>query len=347
MNPHATLSPEGAVRLEAALRRTLFRTLKRIAQLAGLALALAATTAHAAWPDKPIKMIWPYAAGGLGHNLSRLISDGLTERLGQPVVIDVKPGAGGTLGAGQLKLAAPDGYTIMMGTIAPLSLAPGLYGSKLAYDPVKDFEPIAMTYIGPNLVVVNANSPIKTFAELVAYAKGNPGKMSYGTAGNGSTFQLTAGMFSQITKGDMVNIPFKGGAPAFMALLAGDIDTVFGDASSLSHVEAGKLRALAVLSPKRVSFAPNVPTIAELGMPELVLESWYGLVAPAGTPKEIIDHLNRETAAILATPKVQEQLKTLRTEAARDTSSAHLKRTIAAEIARWRPIIEQAGIKPD
>jgi tripartite-type tricarboxylate transporter receptor subunit TctC len=327
----------------------MFRTFKRIAQIVGLglALALAATTAHAAWPDKPIKLFWPYAAGGLGYNLSRLITEGLTERLGQPVIIDVRPGAGGTLGAGQLKLAAPDGYTIMMGTIAPLALAPGLYGKALAYDPIKDFEPIAITFVGPNIIVVNSSSPIKTFAELVAFAKANPGKLTFGTAGNGSTFQLTAGLFSQITKGDMVNVPYKGGAPAFMALLAGEVSTVFGNTDSLPHVEAGKLRALAVMSPKRISFAPNIPTTAELGMPELMLESWYGLVAPAGTPKEITERLNKETAAVLATPKVQEALKGLKTEVSQDTSTAYMRKTIASEIARWRPIIEKAGIKPD
>ena len=325
----------------------MFRTLKRMAQLAGLSLALAAPGAQAAWPDKPIKLIWPYAAGGLGYNLSRLITDGLTERLGQPVIIDVKPGAGGTLGAGQLKLAAPDGYTIMMGTIAPLSLAPGLYGKALSYDPMKDFEPIAITFVGPNIIVVNANSPIKSFADLVAYAKANPGKLTYGTAGNGSTFQLTAGLFSQLTKGEMINVPYRGGAPAFMALLGGDVSAVFGNTDSLPHVQAGKLRALAVMSPRRISFAPDIPTTAELGMPELMLESWYGLVAPAGTPREIIDRLNKETAAVLATPKVKEALKTLNTEASRDTSAATMKKTIAAEIARWRPVIEKAGIKPD
>ena len=266
----------------------MFRTLKRMAQLAGLSLALAAPGAQAAWPDKPIKLIWPYAAGGLGYNLSRLITDGLTERLGQPVIIDVKPGAGGTLGAGQLKLAAPDGYTIMMGTIAPLSLAPGLYGKALSYDPMKDFEPIAITFVGPNIIVVNANSPIKSFADLVAYAKANPGKLTYGTAGNGSTFQLTAGLFSQLTKGEMINVPYRGGAPAFMALLGSDVSAVFGNTDSLPHVQAGKLRALAVMSPRRISFAPDIPTTAELGMPELMLESWYGLVAPAGTQRVAI-----------------------------------------------------------
>ncbi len=325
----------------------MFRTFKRAAQALGLALAFAATSAQAAWPDKPIKLIWPYAAGGLGYNLSRLVTDGLSERLGQPVVIDVRPGAGGTLGAGVLKNSPADGYTIMMGTIAPLALAPGLYGAKLAYDPAKDFEPIAMTFVGPNIVVVNSASQIKTFAELVAFAKANPGKLSYGTAGNGSTFQLTAGLFSQLTKGDMVNVPYKGGAPAFMALLANEVDTVFGNTDSLPHVNAGKMRALAVMSPKRVSFAPNSPTTAELGMPELMLESWYGLVAPAGTPKEIVERISRETAAVLASPKVQEGLKTLMTEAAPDTSPAHMKKTIASEINRWRPIIQQAGIKPD
>jgi tripartite-type tricarboxylate transporter receptor subunit TctC len=197
------------------------------------------------------------------------------------------------------------------------------------------------------MIVINASNPIKTFQEFVAFAKNNPGKLSYGTAGNGSTFQLTAGLFSQITNGEMINVPYKGGAPAFMALLANDISVVFGNTDALPHIAAGKLRALAVMSPRRLSFVPEVPTTAELGMPELMLESWYGLVAPAGTPKEIIDRLNKETAAILVTPKVQEALKTLNTETARDTSVAHMKKTIASEIMRWRPIIQAAGIKPD
>lgn len=323
-----------------SIRRALF----------GIIVATAAlwqNTALAGWPDKPIKLIWPYAPGGLGYSLSRLIADGLSERLGQPVIIDVKPGAGGTVGAGFLKLAPADGYTIMLGTIAPLSLAPGLYGKSLSYDPTKDFEPIALTFVGPNMIVINASNPIKTFQEFVAFAKNNPGKLSYGTAGNGSTFQLTAGLFSQITNGEMINVPYKGGAPAFMALLANDISVVFGNTDALPHIAAGKLRALAVMSPRRLSFVPEVPTTAELGMPELMLESWYGLVAPAGTPKEIIDRLNKETAAILVTTKVQEALKTLNTETARDTSVAHMKKTIASEIMRWRPIIQAAGIKPD
>jgi len=323
------------------------KMIRRAALAALVALAAAAQApAFAAWPDKPIRLIWPYAAGGLGNNLARLLTEGLTERLGQPVVIDIRPGAGGTLGSAVLKNAAPDGYTIMLGTIAPLALAPGLY-KNLPYDPVKDFEPIAMTFVGPNIVVVNASSPIKTFAELVAYARANPGKLAYGTAGNGSTFQLTAGLFSQLTHGQMVNVPYKGGAPAFMALLGNEIQVVFGNTDSLPHVAAGKMRALAVMSPKRTPVAPNIPTTAELGMPELMLESWYGLVAPAGTPREIIERLNRETAAVLASPKVQEQLKTLNTEVARDTSAATFGKTIASEIARWRPVIQAAGITPD
>lgn len=298
------------------------------------------------WPERPIKLIWPYAAGGLGNNLARIITDGLSERLGQPVIIDIRPGAGGTLGTALLKTAAPDGYTILLSTIAPLSLAPGLY-KNLPYDPVKDFAPVAMTFIGPNIVVVNASSPFKTFGELVAYAKANPGKLSYGTAGNGSTFHLTAGLFSQITKGDMVNVAYKGSAPAFMGLLGNETQVIFGNADSMPHIAAGKMRALAVLSPQRVSIAPEIPTTVELGMPELVLESWYGVLAPAGTPKPIIDRLNREIAAVLATPKAQQQLKTLSTEAARDTSAAGFGKTIAAEIARWKPVIQSAGITVD
>ncbi|MDB5827614.1 MAG: uncharacterized protein JWQ73_1834 [Variovorax sp.] len=307
---------------------------------------LAQGAAHAAWPDRPIKLIWPYAAGGLGNNLARLLTDGLSQRLGQPVILDIRPGAGGTLGTSALKAAAPDGYTIMLGTIAPLSLAPSLY-KNLPYDPVKDFEPIAMTFVGPNIIVVNATSPFKTFGDLVAYARANPGKLSYGTAGNGSTFQLTAGLFSQLTKGEMLNVPYKGGAPAFMALLGNEIQVVFGNTDSLSHVASGRMRALAVMSARRTPVAADIPTTTELGMPELVLDSWYGLVAPAGTPHDIIERLNKETAAVLASPRVKEQLKTLSTDAAQNTSAAYLGATIASEIARWRPVIQAAGITPD
>lgn len=312
----------------------------------GALVALVATwqlPAFAEYPDRPIKLIWPYAAGGLGANLARLITDGLQERLGQPVVMDVRPGAGGTLGMGVLKTSPPDGYTIALSTIAPLSLAPSLYKS-LPYDSVKDFEPVAMTFIGPNLIVVNASSPFKTFGDLVSFAKANPGKLSYGTAGNGSTFHLTAGLFSQLTKGELVNVPYKGGAPAFMGLLGNETDVVFGNTDSLPHVAAGKMRALAVMSPKRVSIAPDVPTTAELGMPELMLESWYGVVAPAGTPKPIIDRLNREITAVLQTQRVKDALKTLSTEAAPDQSVATFRKTIASEIARWKPVIQTAGI---
>jgi len=324
---------------------------RRARRALGLALLSAASllwlgTARAEYPDKPIKLVWPYAAGGLGNNLARLLSEGLAERLGQPVVLDIRPGAGGTLGSTVLKNSPPDGYTIMLGTIAPLALAPGLYRN-LPYDPVKDFEPIAMTYVGPNIIVVNASSPIQDFAGLVAYARANPGKLSYGTAGNGSTFQLTAGLFSQLTQGEMLNVPYKGGAPAFMALLANEVQVVFGNTDSLPHVAAGKMRALAVMSPKRTPVAPEIPTTTELGMPELVLESWYGLVAPAGTPRAIIDRLNRETAAVLASPKVRQQLKTLNTDVAADTSADAFRATIASEIARWRPVIQSAGIVAD
>ena len=323
---------------------TSFKMLRRGALAALFALTASwQLPALADYPDRPIKLIWPYAAGGLGANLARLITDGLTERMGQPVVMDIRPGAGGTLGSGVLKNSPADGYTIMLGTIAPLSLAPGLY-KDLSYDPVKDFAPVAMTFIGPNLIVVNASSPIKTFGELVAYAKANPGKLSYGTAGNGSTFHLTAGLFSQLTNGQMVNVPYRGGAPAFMGLLGGEVQVVFGNTDSLPHVAAGTMRTLAVMSPQRVSIAPDVPTTAELGMPELMLESWYGVVAPAGTPQPIIDRLNREITAVLDTPRVKNALKTLNTEAARDTSAANFGKTIASEIARWKPVIQAAGI---
>jgi tripartite-type tricarboxylate transporter receptor subunit TctC len=323
------------------------KMVRRTAVAAIFALAAAfQSPAFAAWPDKPIRMVWPFATGGLGANLARILAEGLSQRLGQPVFVDAKPGGGGILAFQFTKTAAPDGYTIMLGTNSTSTLSPSLT-KNLPFDPVKDFEHIAMVFVGGNAIVVKADSPIKSFADLRAQAKANPGKLTYGSAGNGTTFHLMPAMFDHLNGSKMVHVPYKGGAPAYMGLLGGETSVVFGDLSSLPHVQAGKMRALAVLSPKRLAVAPDVPTSAELGMPDLVMESFYGLFAPLGTPKEILDRLNKETAAVLATPAVQAQLKTLVMDAAPDTSPRYFVEKIKSETARWRPVIQASGITAD
>lgn len=318
-------------------RRTVLKT------LAATAAGAWAPAFAADYPDKQIRMLWPFATGGLGANLARVLAEGLSQRLGQTVYVDARPGGGGVVGFQALKAAAPDGYTIMLGTNSTSTLLPSMMKG-LPFDPIKDFEHVAMVYTSGNVIVVKADSPIKDFADLRAQAKANPGKLTYGSAGNGSTYHLMPALFDQLNGSKMVHVPYKGGSPAYMGLLGGETSVVFGDLSALPHVQAGKMRALAVLSRKRVPAAPDIPTTAELGMPDLVMESFYGLFAPKGTPKDILARLNKETAATLADPVVQQQLKTLSTQAAPDTSAKYFVDQISKETARWRPVIESAGI---
>ncbi|MDB5827661.1 MAG: Tripartite-type tricarboxylate transporter, receptor component TctC [Variovorax sp.] len=303
-------------------------------------------SAFAEYPEKEIRLVWPFATGGLGASLARVLADGLSKRLGQPVYVDAKPGAGGILAFEFLKNAKPDGYTIMLGTNSTSTLSPTLTPN-LRFDPVKDYEHIAMCFVGGNAIVVSATSPIKSFSDLREQAKAKPGTLTYGSAGNGTTFHLMPAMFDLLNGSKMVHVPYKGGAPAYMGLLGGETSVVFGDLSSLPFVQAGKMHALAVMSKKRLEVLPDVPTTSELGMPALVMESFYGLFAPRGTPQPIIDRLNREVAAVLASPATRAQLKTLVTDPAPDTSPEYFVQQIKSETARWRPVILAAGITVD
>lgn len=260
--------------------------------------------------------------------------------------VDAKPGGGGIVAFEYTKAAKPDGYTLMLGTNSTSTLSPTLTPN-LRFDPVKDYEHIAMCFTGGNAIVVKADSPIKDFADLRAQAKARPGALTYGSAGIGSTFHMMPAMFDLLNGSKMVHVPYKGGAPAYMGLLGGETSVVFGDLSSLPFVQSGQMRALAVMSKKRLDVLPDVPTTAEVGMPELVIVSFYGLFAPKGTPKPILDRLNREVASVLASPEVRAQLKTLVTDPSPDTSAAYFLQQIQSETARWRPVIQAAGITVD
>lgn len=319
----------------------------RRALLAASAVVLAlGVPAAAAYPDKPIRLVWPFAPGGTGEAIGRVLANDLTARLGQPVIVDSKPGAAGIVGFQIVKQAPPDGYTLLLGTITPLALAPALR-KDLPYDPLKDFVPIAMTVTSPYVLLVDANTGPRTLAELAEIAKTQPNRLNYASTGNATPSHLLAGLFNLLNGSTMVHVPYKGNAPALTGIIGGETQMLFSSTDGLTHVTSGRLRALAVTGKRRLAAAPGIPTAAEAGMPDLVLDSWYGLMAPAGTPREIVERLQRETAAALASRTVRDQLTALSVDVVPDTTSAYFAEQIRAEQARWKPVVEAAGIKAE
>ena len=313
-----------------------------LAALAGLALL----PALAAYPDKPITLIVPYAPGGMGTTFGTIVSEALSPGLGQRVVVDYKPGANGALGAGYVARAAPDGYTLLMAVNSTMTINPSLY-SKLPFDPVKDFTPVSMVFTNANVLVVNGASSVRSVKDLIAYAKAHPGRANYGSAGNGSTPHLSGEMFRQLTGAPVVHVPYKGSAPAIVDLMGGQLDFLFVDTSVLTHVKAGKLRALAVTGQKRLGVAPELPTMQEAGVKGFHVDTWYSVVAPAGTPPEIVSRLNAEIAKMLADPAVRTKMRDAGVDPAEDTSAAYLTKVIQGDTARWRKFIEGTSIRLD
>jgi len=312
----------------------------------GALAAGAAWPAFAAYPDKPITLIVPYAPGGMGSTFGNIVSEALSPGLGERIVVDYKPGANGALGAGYVAKAAPDGYTLLMAVNSTMAINPHLY-SKLPFDPLKDFAPVSMIFTNANVLVVNASSPVRSVKDLVAYAKANPGKANYGSAGNGSTPHLSGEMFRQLTGAPVVHVPYRGSGPAIVDLLAGQLDFLFVDTSVLPQVRAGKLRALAVTGKKRLGVAPELPTMEEEGVKGFLVDTWYSLCAPAGTPPEAVKRLNAEVAKMLADPAVRQRMRDVGVDPAEDTSAAYLQSTIRADSARWKKFIQAAGIRLD
>ena len=286
----------------------------------------------AAIPPKPVKLVVPFPPGGPLDIVGRLIAQKLTEAWGQPVVVDNRPGAGGNIGADLVAKCAPDGYTILEGALSTHAVNVSLY-AKMPYDPVKDFAPITLVAVTPNVLVVNPSLPVNSVKDLIAYAKANPGKLSFGSGSNGSAGHLAGELFKTEAGVDMVHIPYKGGAPALQALLAGDTQLMFDNlANSAAQIKAGKLKALAVTTAKRSKLAPELPTMAEAGLPGFDISTWFGLFAPAGTPKEIVAKWNAEVTRILNSPEMRERLAAGRrgcADNARAVRSVH-------RAARWR-----------
>lgn len=311
-----------------------------------LLLSVAAASASAqGYPDKPVKLVVPFPPGGPTDIVGRLVAQKLAEGIGQPVVVENRPGAGGTVGSTAVARAPADGYTLLYGSTT-LAIAPSLYRD-LAYDPRTAFAPISLVSRGPIIAAVNAQLPAKTLKDFIALAKSSPGRINYGSAGSGTPPHLAAELFKTVAGVDLVHVPYKGGGPAVSDLAGGQVQVCFeGLPTLLPHIKSGKVRALAITGAKRDPALPEVPTFAEAGLPGYDANFWNGLVAPAGTPAEVIARLNSVLVQALATPEVHAALVRLGLEAA-GTTPQQFGDFIAAEIDKWARVVKASGAKID
>ena len=302
--------------------------------------------AQADYPNKPIRLIIGFPAGGSTDIVGRVVAQKLGERLGQTIVVENRGGAGGTIGTDAAAKAAPDGYTLTLGTTSTMAVAPGAY-SRLGYDPIKSFSPVSLVAVTPYLLVVNPQVPANSLAELVALVKSQPGKLNYASAGNGSTTQLATEMLNDVTGMKMAHIPYKGNAAADLAILSNQVEVLFGSMPALlQHAKTNKLRALAVGSSSRSPALPEIPTVAELGYPGFEAALWLGILAPAGTPKPIIDKLNKELVAIVATPDFKAAMDRNGADAMSNTPE-QFATLIKNEVGKYGAITKKLGIKLD
>jgi tripartite-type tricarboxylate transporter receptor subunit TctC len=313
---------------------------------AGLALALQAATPAPAqdYPNRPVTLVVPYAAGGGLDVLGRMLAQKLTERLGKPFVVDNRPGAGTVIGASSVVKAAPDGYTIMLGTSSAYAINVTLH-KNLPYDPARDFAPIALVSNAPFLLLVNPAQPIQSVADLIALAKAKPGQLSYGSAGPGSPQHLSMELFKSMTGIDVVHIPYRGDNPAVTDLVAGHIAMQFAEPTPvLPLLRAGKLRALAVSSTRRMPTAPEIAPLSEAGVPGFDFVSWQMIVAPSGTPRDIVDRLHAEIKAVLDLPDIKAEYARTGRITVGYPPVDELQIFMRSEIVRLGRVVEQAGI---
>lgn len=321
----------------------------------GSAVALGAQTAVQAqaqnYPTKPIRLVVPFPPGGTTDILARAVSTELTKAWGQSVVVDNKGGAGGNVGSLEVAKAAPDGYTILMGTVGTHGINKSLY-PKLPFDPQKDFAPITLVASVPNVLVLNPafaqRNNIQSVPDLIAYLRKNPGRVNMASSGNGTSIHLAGELFKTQTRTFMVHFPYRGSAPALTDLIGGNMDLMFDNLpSSLPHIRSGKLKALAVTSSRPSPALPGVPTIAEAAkLPEYEASSWFGLLAPAGTPPEIVKKIQAEVARALSAPAVKEKLISQGADPVGDTPE-HFAAHITAEIAKWAKVVKASGATVD
>ena len=303
------------------------------------------SVAGQAWPDKPIRFMVAAPPGSSLDTLARVIGERMKDRVGQAVIVENKPAAGGTVATAEVAKAAPDGYTMLLGFNGPLAFGPLL--SKLPYDVAKDLAPVIITSSQPNVLAVNAQLPVKSVQELVAWAKANPGKLSYASVGNGSSSHLNMELLKAVAGFDAVHIPFNGSPPAVLATVQGETQAMFAVMQPLqAQIQAGKLRALAVTTARRFPLLPDLPTIAESGYPGFEALAWNGVMVPAGTPKPVVARLNAEMNAILRQPDVVEKMRASGFDLIGGTPE-DFGNLIKRETETWSPVIRKLGLKVD
>jgi tripartite-type tricarboxylate transporter receptor subunit TctC len=316
----------------------------RIVALLACALAFAAQAQS--WPSKPIKMVVPFSAGGSTDTVARIIGEKLTPRLGQPVVVENKAGAGGSLGSDFVAKSPPDGYTYLVGTSSTMAIAPWVY-TKLPYNPTRDLTPVTLLGTADIIVVVHSSMPIRNTAQLLAYARATPGKLTFASGGNGSISHLLGEYFKSMAKVDMLHVPYKGDAGMVTDMLGGQVNMAFGTAVAwLPHVKSGKVAAVAVTNPKRSTTLTDLPTLNESGVPGYEAVQWFGIAAPTGTPPEIVARMHAEIKAVLAMPEVQKRFTELGFDVVGNTP-AEFGQFLRDENAKWKKIAEIAGTKLD
>ena len=322
---------------------------QRVAAAAACTLCLAVAPAHAQkdFPTKPIMLVVTYPPGGPTDAMARTLAAALKNSLGQPVVVENRAGAGGNIGAEAVARAEPDGYTLMFGTSAPLAINVSLY-RKINYDPVKSFAPVIQIGLLPNVLVVNPSVPARNVQELITYAKAHPGKLSYASSGNGASSHLAGVLFNNLAGTDLQHVPYKGTGPALNDLLGGQVSMTFTDVlTAQPFIKSGKLRALGVTTRTRSQALPDVPTVAEQGIAGFDVSVFFGVVAPAGTPPEVIRKLNGAFADALQQPDVRKTLQGQGLEFAPSSTPDQLASFIKAEVAKWRTVVQKSGAQLD
>ena len=316
------------------------------AAIGAMAMLHVPGAAAQAWPAKPIRLMVPFPPGGSTDIVARIVAQKLSERLGQSIVIENRGGAGGTIGTAVIAKSAPDGYNLTVASTSTHVVAPSVY-TKLEYDPVKDFAPVSLMAVSPYLLVVTPSVPAKTLQELISLAKKQPGRLNYASAGIGSTTHLAMEMLKSASGTFMLHIPYNGNGPAGTALIGGQVEILFGSLPALlPHAKSGRARALAVGTPKRSPSLPEVPTVAESGYPGFDASLWLAIMAPAGTPQPILDRLNKEILAVIATADTREALDKAGAEPLTSTP-AELAAMIRDGVSKYAQVIKAASIKPE
>ena len=319
--------------------------MKKLFIVAALA-ALAPIAWGQAYPTKPIKLVAPSTPGDAPDVIARLVADKLSIALGQAVVVENKPGAGGVVGSDAVAKAAPDGYTLIMGNAGSHGINAAVY-AKLPYDIQRDFAPVSQVAIAPNVMVINPSVPANNVAEFIAYAKSQPGKLSYASGGNGSSAHMSMELFKSMAGVDIQHIPYKGSSPALADVAGGQVVAFIGNMPpTVPLIKAGKLRPLAVTTKARSALMPELPTIAEAGLPGFETVAWFGVLAPAGTPPEIVNRLSVEIGKIARSPEMREKLVAMGAEPVGGTPG-EFKAVIDHDIAKWKPLAQKVGIKVD